>query len=588
MVSAHHRTGESLQFVRRSIAGACLLAVTACGGIASGSGSPGAGRAGDIDTAEASRLQVAGANAEPLPAQRADQRANIVLVVMDDFSLDLVQTLRSAREMRRRGADYTHAFVVDSLCCVSRSSLFTGQYPHQTGVRTNTSGNASGMPLGGWSAFESNGNPERSFNVALQQSGYTTGFVGKYLNEYEWVPGRALPPAPPGWSEFNVVFGSGYDGWDFGSTHLSNGRLQVKQHEAPPLSAPMAARDKAYAGSVIDDYAMSFIKRHRAGDAPYFLEVAAYAPHNRTQPEPYYPGDPVFPPMFRDRPHDGKPGNCGPVACRALTTRDLPGFGDSRKDNHPLTARGKPAKKWNTRANPFRAAVSVSDLRNRAMMAQSIDRTVRKILRTVDDNTYVVVTSDNGFHLGQNGLARGKGTAYDTDVHVPLFVVGPGVVQGKRAELTANLDLAPTFEEIAGLAPQPYRFGASLLPTFGDPALVRRNYVFFEHTAQALTKQDPDSALNGDELDRIPSYVAVRSATGLLIRYDFDNAAARTDHGFEFYPYKNRVWEKTNAFAKPRYAAEVQVLLDKLAAFDQCALQVGNEPVDGSCRGITA
>ncbi|UUZ61283.1 hypothetical protein [Nocardioides sp. B-3] len=89
------------------------------------------------------------------------------------------------------------------------------------------------------------------------------------------------------------------------------------------------------------------------------------------------------------------------------------------------------------------------------------------------------------------------------------------------------------------------------MPTFADPALVRRNYVFFEHTARALTKADPDSALNGDELDRIPSYVAVRSRTGLLIRYDFDNAPQRHDYGYEFYPYKNRIWEKTNSFAKP-------------------------------------
>ncbi|WP_165807105.1 sulfatase-like hydrolase/transferase [Nocardioides currus] len=549
--------------------------------------STGAGDGPAIKPAEAARLQVAGANADPLPATRADQRPNIVLVVMDDFSLDLVKTLRSARDMRRRGADYSHAFVVDSLCCVSRSSIFTGQYPHQTGVRTNTSGTASGMPLGGWSAFESNGNPERSFNVALQQSGYTTGFIGKYLNEYEWVPGRALPPAPPGWSEFNVVFGSAYDGWDFASTRLASGRLQVQMHDAPPLTAPMKERDKAYAGRVIQDQALRFIKRHQAGDAPYFLEVAAYAPHNRTQPQPYYPGDPVFPPAFRDRPHDGKPGNCGRVACTDLTTKDLPGFGDKRRDNHPLTAQGEPAKHWNTRRNPFRTAVSVGDLRNRAMMAQSVDRTVRKILRKVDDNTYVVFTSDNGFHLGQNGLGRGKGTAYDTDVHVPLFVVGPGVVKGKRAELTSNIDLAPTFEELAGLTPQPYRFGASLVPTFGDPAVVRRNYVFMEHTAQALTKKDPDSALTGDELDRIPSYVAVRSATGLLIRYDFDNAPTRADYGYEFYSYRNRAWEKTNSFAQPRYAAEVATLRQKLSDFDLCSAQAGAAPVPDTCRALT-
>ena len=206
----------------------------------------------------------------------------------------------------------------------------------------------------------------------------------------------------------------------------------------------------------------------------------------------------------------------------------------------PRKANGKRARAWNTRANPFRPAQSVADLRNRAMMAQSVDRTVRKILRLVDDNTYVVLTSDNGFHLGQNGLGRGKGTAYDTDVHVPLYVVGPGVVPGTRAELTSNIDLGPTFEELAGVTSPAYRSGQSLVPTFGDPALVRRNHVFFEHTAQALTKLDPDSALNGDELDRIPSYVAVRSRTGLLIRYDMDTDVRRNAWAYEFYSYKNR------------------------------------------------
>ena len=572
--------------VRRAVAAACLLALTACGTAVAGSAADGGRTAGDRGSVTGSVTTQAVALSSP--ARKRAARPNIVLVLMDDFSMDLLQTMRSARDMRRRGASYSHAFVVDSLCCVSRSSLFTGQYPHQTGVRTNLSGDAGGMPLGGWSAFAGYGNPARSFNVALQKGGYTTGFVGKYLNEYEWVPGRAVPPAPPGWSEFNVVFGSAYDGWDFGSTYLSNGQLKVRQHAAPPFSAPMAQRDRAYAGSVIERSALSFIERHEQGAAPYFLEVSAYAPHNRTQPEPYYPGDPVFPPMFRDRPRDGRPGNCGPVACASLTTKDLPGFGDNRKDNRPLTLQGTRAQAWNTRANPFSAAANVNDLRDRAMMVQSIDRTVRKVLRTVGDDTYVFLTSDNGFHLGQNGLGRGKGTAYDADVHVPLLVVGPGVVKGTRAELTSNIDLAPTFEELAGLTPRPYRFGASLAPTFGDPSLVRRNHVFFEHTAQALTSKDPDSALRGDELDRIPSYVAVRTRTGLLIRYDFDNAADRTDDGYEFYTYKNRVWEKTNAFAKDRHAPEVDALLGKLSAFDQCSGQSGNDPVDGACRGVTS
>ena len=125
------------------------------------------------------------------------------------------------------------------------------------------------------------------------------------------------------------------------------------------------------------------------------------------------------------------------------------------------------------------------------------------------------------------------------------------------------------------------------MPTFGDPALVRRNHVFFEHTAQALTKLDPDSALNGDELDRIPSYVAVRSRTGLLIRYDMDTSVKRNAWAYEFYSYKNRTWEKKNAFAQPRHAAEVQGLMAKLAQWDQCAAPSGNQAVTPACRTLT-
>ena len=74
--------------------------------------------------------------------------------MLDDFSMDLVQTMRSVQRMRKTGASYPHSFVTDSLCCVSRSSFFTGQYPHQTGVRTNTANTPNPVgPVGGWEAL---------------------------------------------------------------------------------------------------------------------------------------------------------------------------------------------------------------------------------------------------------------------------------------------------------------------------------------------------------------------------------------------------------------------------------------------------
>ena len=566
-----------MQHLRQGLSALCLalclalglLTLAACGGTANATDAHGVTSSSGVTAKDAANDATKG------------KRPSIVVVLMDDFSMDLLQTMRSARQMRRAGASYSHAYVVDSLCCVSRSSFFTGQYPHQTGVRTNTSHKGT-SDLGGWLAFEKHGNPARSFNVRLQEAGYATGFVGKYLNEYEWVPGRALPPVPPGWSTFNVVFGSAYDGWDFASTTVTNGRLRIVEHPAPPASASPAAKDAAYAGKAIGDRALDFIAEREAGEAPYFLEVAPYAPHNRTQPAPYYPGDPIFPPMFRDRSGDR---SCGRIACSKLNAADLPGIGDGRADNRPRLRNGKPAPAWNTGRTLSRAA-AVRDLRNRARMTQSIDRLVERILATVGDDTYVVLTSDNGFHLGQNGLARGKGTAYDTDSHVPLLVTGPGVVPGKRSEVTSNIDLAATFEELAGLRPERYRSGVSLVPTFADRRVSRRNYAFFEHTQQSTPRRDPDAAFAGGELDRIPTFTAVRSRDALLVRLDLDPSLQRTTWGYEFYSYRHRAFEKRNQFANPKKADEVALLMGKLKAFDRCR-ESGNQSVSVVCRRLT-
>ena len=526
--------------------------------------------------------------APPAPAPALAKRPNIVFVLMDDFSLDLLQTMRGARRLARKGASYPNSFVVDSLCCVSRSSTFTGQYPHQTGVRTNTAaGPTTSGPSGGWAAFDSYGNGERSFNVGLQDSGYTTGFVGKYLNEYEYVPGlKPVPPVPPGWSQFNVVFGSAYDGWGFDSTNIADDRLELVSHPAPSAGSPAAVIDAAYAGEIIEDYALDFIREHRRDPEPYFLEVAPYATHSRTNAKGAYPGDPLFPPMLRDRAGGSKArGNCG-IPCSRLTTADLPGFGDDRADNRPRRRNGKPATAWNTLPNRLPASAYVRTLRTRAQMAQSVDRMLRKIIKAVGDDTYVVLTSDNGFHLGQLGLGRGKGTAYDTDVRVPLLVTGPGIAPGKRDEMTSNIDLAPTFEELAGVRSPRYRSGSSLVPSLKDRRSVQRNFVFFEHTS-ATVGNDPDQAFTGDELSRIPSYVAVRGRTGLLIRYDLDPSPGGIERGYEFYSYEKRSWEKRNDFTTARFQPEVDALMARLKDFDRCAKATRGAAVTRPCLDLT-
>src|SRR5688572_3462677 len=74
------------------------------------------------------------APAAPVPEAPPGGRPNIVLVLMDDFSLELLATMPEAQRMVAEGASYRNAFVVDSLCCPSRAAILTGQAPHHTGV----------------------------------------------------------------------------------------------------------------------------------------------------------------------------------------------------------------------------------------------------------------------------------------------------------------------------------------------------------------------------------------------------------------------------------------------------------------------
>ncbi len=186
-------------------------------------------------------------------AAAKQHRPDMVLILMDDFSLELLETMPEAKRLAREGASFENAFVIDSLCCPSRASIFTGQTPHQTGVLTNTP-NDLDNPIGGYEAFAQYGNAERSFNVALENSGYTTGFVGKFLNRYEPknVDGELRPPPEvPGWTEPMMIMGGGYNGWGYQSVYRdADGELQLRSHPKPPLSAPVEERDRHYATNV--------------------------------------------------------------------------------------------------------------------------------------------------------------------------------------------------------------------------------------------------------------------------------------------------------------------------------------------------
>src|SRR3546814_19927241 len=125
-------------------------------------------------------------------------------------------------------------------------------------------------------------------------------------------------------------------------------------------------------------------------------------------------------------------------------------------------------------------------------MLQSVDDLVAGVVAALRetgelDHTYVVYTSDNGWHMGEHRQFVGKTTAYEEDIRVPFAIRGPGVPKGARlTPFVLNNDLPPTIAAMADVAPPSYVDGRSFLPLLADPAHSWRQR-FAIHTRQSAT-----------------------------------------------------------------------------------------------------
>jgi hypothetical protein len=187
-------------------------------------------------------------------------RPNIVFVLTDDLSWDLVQYMPHVLQMQKDGITFANYFVTDSLCCPSRSSIFTGRYPHDTGIFRNTGAD------GGYLAFVRRGLERATFSTALSAAGYRTAMLGKYLNGY--LP-RQHPPAP-GWTAWAVA-GNGYPEFNYA---LNQDGQVVRYGDAPA----------EYLTDVLSAIAVRFIQK--AAGVPFLIEIATFAPHAPYTPAP--------------------------------------------------------------------------------------------------------------------------------------------------------------------------------------------------------------------------------------------------------------------------------------------------------------
>jgi N-acetylglucosamine-6-sulfatase len=384
---------------------------------------------------------VAGCSGEEEEPRPISEGPNIVLITTDDQALDTFTRDAMPRTFEHLVDEGTvpEDFVVTTpFCCPSRATLLTGQYGHNNGVLANR--------------YQDLRDPESTLPVWLRDAGYTTVHIGKYLNNYEKVA-KNVGPAP-GWDGWATVIGASYLDYE-----LYGARGSKTFGDDP----------EDYLTRVITKRAVGAIEDAAAGERPLFLEADYYGPHPDPTDDPRC-GDAALP----------DPRDAG-LFTDATAPRP-PSFNERDVTDKPDFLQRPPLDPEAIERIDRRFGCALAAMR-------SVDRGVAAIVRALERagelaDTVIAYMSDNAVVRGHHRIGGGKHVAYQETLRVPVALRVPaGLLGGERAPRTlegpaANIDLAPTFLDLAGAEPCPAEGecrvmdGRSLVPALtGDEPL---------------------------------------------------------------------------------------------------------------------
>jgi N-acetylglucosamine-6-sulfatase len=353
------------------------------------------------------------------------ERPNIVLIQTDDqtyrqFSREVMPNTK--RLLANHGTTFRNYIATTAQCCPSRASLLTGQYAHNDGVTSN------GV---GYRGLVDKGNV---LPVWLQQAGYLTLHVGKFMNGYQQF---ADPPSlvPPGWDQwYSFLGGTRYYNYDL----YVNGGVTHR-----------GSRPAANATQVANRKAVQLIRSWASEAVPIYLQLDEPSPHIAAQQDPHGNCDHAPMPELRDERAFGHAPLPRPPSFNEGDMRDKPPFLSSIPKLTQTEAKHV-RKRW-------RCALA---------SLKGIDRGVSEVYRALKrekllQRTVFIFISDNGQFFGEHRIEKGKVLPYREALHLPLVIRAPKrYLGGQRAVSSvtrpvANIDLAPTILSFAHAQPCP-------------------------------------------------------------------------------------------------------------------------------------
>ena len=373
------------------------------------------------------------------PTPGADgQRPNYVFILTDDQRFDALGAAGNDQiytpnlnRLASRGVRFENHFVTTSICAVSRASILSGQYfrRHQIGD------------------FSTPFTPEqwsRTYPSILRQAGYRTGFIGKF---------------GVGNARHIASMAEAFDYWRGLPGQAGEWFIDPKEPQGKHATARFG------------DQALEFLEGCSKTES-FCLSISFNAPHARD-------GKPrEFQPDARDESLHADTVIRSPSLANETEFARLPEF----------VKKSEARRRWERRfATPEMAQRTLKDYYR---LVAGVDRELGRILEQLEkqglaENTVVIFTSDNGFALGDRGLA-GKWFMYEESIRVPLVIYDPRLPEAARgrvvSKLTLNIDFAPTMLERAGLQAPEQMQGRSLLPLLrGETTPDWRTAFFYEH-----------------------------------------------------------------------------------------------------------
>jgi N-acetylglucosamine-6-sulfatase len=442
-------------------------------------------------------------------------RPNVVVLMTDDQTYASMKYMTQTNQLLGgEGTTFSRYIATFPLCCPSRTTSLTGQYSHNHGVLHNAG------PFGGFASFEGS----NTLPVWLQNAGYRTIQLGRYLNGYEAADG-----VQQGWSDWFVAPHSkafNYVSWAVNE----NGTM----HQYPTPDRP---------GEYATDYqarrAVELIEGAAPGEQPFYLSVWFTAPHRGAPRDPDDPpgiGTPSPAPRHRD-------------AFANIPMPRPPSFDEANMRDKPQIVADRP------RFTPERAAAVEENWRQENESLMAVDEAVGKVVdalrRTGElENTLIQFESDNGFMHGEHRALAEKVLPYEESIHVPLVLRGPGIPRGRvDNRLVGNIDLPATILDAAEVAPGRVQDGLSLLDMLAQPDAELGRGLLIE---------------NGNGANGIPKYRGIRTDRYLYVEH-------KTTGEEELYDLAKDPYELRSLDGSPAYDAVRFDLQAKLKRLQGCA-----------------